>query len=252
MKVVIIEDEPLAAKNLQRLLQDIDTTIEVIAVIDSVSGALKWLKSNTLPDLFFMDIQLSDGVSFDILSQISIDKPIIFTTAYDEYAIRAFKVNSIDYLLKPIDKTDLKLALDKYHKYYENSGKTTDINSLLETINKQSNKYKERFLVHHKSGLMPIPAKEVAAFYKDPIIYLLTTDGQRYVTDFNTVDEIEELVNPVSFYRANRQMLVNKSSVLNMTKHHTGKMELKIKGHESLIIDISREKAQEFRVWVED
>lgn len=251
MKAAIIEDEPLAAKNLQRLLREIEPTIEVVVLLDSVSSAVSWLRSNTHPDLFFMDIQLSDGVSFEIFSQIAIEKPLIFTTAYDEYAIRAFKVNSIDYLLKPIDKRDLELALDKYHKYHENGTQIIDIKALLETITKQTSKYKDRFLVHHKSGLMPIPAKDVIAFYKDPIIYLLTTDGQRYVTDYNTLDEIEELINPVSFYRANRQMLVNKASVLTMTKHPTGKMELKLKGHENIHIEISREKAQEFRAWVE-
>jgi DNA-binding LytR/AlgR family response regulator len=252
MKVLIIEDEPLIAKNLQRLLRELEPEVEVLGVQDAVAGAVQWLKSNEAPDLLFMDIQLSDGVSFDIFEQVAIDKPVIFTTAYDEYAIRAFKVNSLDYLLKPIDKAELQKALTKYHKYFEAQiGNPTDITAIVDTLRQKTVKYKERFLVHHKSGMIPLGSDDISIFHKDQIIYLHTTDGQKYVTDYDTVDEIEEVVNPARFYRANRQTLINKNAVVSIQKHFSGKIEAKVKGHESLTIDISREKAQDFKTWLE-
>ena len=254
MKVLIIEDESLIAKNLQRLLREVMPDVEILAVIDSLSAAVKWLRSNPHPDLLFMDIQLSDGVSFDIFTQVSIDKPIIFTTAYDEYAIKAFKFNSIDYLLKPIDKADLKTALDKFHRLYEQSaGKQSEIMELVSILNsKRPVPFKERFLVHHKSGFIPIQSDLISVFLKDQIIYLLSTSGQKYVTDYNTLDEIEELVNPLSFYRANRQTLINKSAVESIQKHFSGKVEVKVRGYADMIIDVSREKAQDFKNWLEN
>ncbi len=254
MKVLIIEDESLIAKNLQRLLCEVAPDVEILAVIDSVSAAVKWLRSNPHPDLLFMDIQLSDGVSFEIFTQVSIDKPIIFTTAYDEYAIKAFKFNSIDYLLKPIDKADLKTALDKFHRLYEQSaGKQSEIIELVSILNsKRPVPFKERFLVHHKSGFIPIQSDLISVFLKDQIIYLLSTSGQKYVTDYNTLDEIEELVNPLSFYRANRQTLIHKSAVESIQKHFSGKVEVKVRGYADMIIDVSREKAQDFKNWLEN
>jgi len=254
MKVLIIEDEGLIAKNIQRLLREAEPGIEVLAVLDSVSGAVKWLKTNEHPDLLFMDIQLSDGVSFDIFSQVQIDKPIIFTTAYDEYAIKAFKHNSIDYLLKPIDKADLKAALDKFHRLFDRpSGRQSEIVELVALLNsKLPIPYKERFLVHHRSGYLPVKSDAISVFYKDQIIYLLAIDGQKYVTDYNTLDEIEELVNPANFYRANRQTLINKSAVESIQKHFSGKIEVKVKGHADVVIDVSREKALEFKNWLEN
>jgi DNA-binding LytR/AlgR family response regulator len=253
MKVLIIEDETLIAKNLLRLLRDVAPDAEIVTVIDSVRAAVAYLQNNGHPDLIFMDIQLSDGVSFDIFSHVQIDKPIIFTTAYDEYAIKAFKHNSIDYLLKPIDKTELKGALDKYHRLYEHgSGKQSEIMELVSLLNARPPiPFKERFLVHHKSGYVPVSAASVSAFYKDQIIYLLSATGQKYVTDYNTLDEIEELVNPMDFYRANRQTLINKPAVELIQKHFTGKIEVKVKGYEDMPIDVSREKAQEFKTWLE-
>ncbi|MCW3125474.1 MAG: two component transcriptional regulator, LytTR family [Bacteroidetes bacterium] len=253
MKVLIVEDESLIAKNLQRMLKEVAPEAEVLAVTDTVKGTVKWLAANPAPDLIFMDIQLGDGVSFDIFSQTSIDRPVIFTTAYNEHAIRAFKYNGIDYLLKPVDKKELKAALDRFHKLYgDNNAKQPEIKELISLLtSKQAIPHKERFLVHHKSGYIPIHKDMISCFYKDQIIYLLASDGQKYVTDYNTLDEIEELVDPVSFFRANRQTLICKSAVESLQKHFTGKIEVKAKGHDATIIDVSREKAQEFRHWLE-
>ena len=252
MKVLIVEDEALIAKSLQRLLKEITPEAEVLVVTDTVRGTVKWLKANSAPDLIFMDIQLGDGVSFDIFSQVSIDRPIIFTTAYNEYAIRAFKYNGIDYLLKPIDKTELKAAMDKYYKMYKgNAAKEINVDELVSLMSgKKTIPYKDLFLVHYKSGYVPVLKDSISCFHKDQIIYLLASDGQKYVTDYNTLDEIEELVDPVSFFRANRQTLICKDSVESLQKHFTGKIEVKVKSHET-IVDVSREKAQEFKQWLE-
>jgi DNA-binding LytR/AlgR family response regulator len=253
MKVLIIEDEALIAKNLQRLLGEVADDVEVLAVTGTIAATVRWLRDNPAPDLLFMDIQLSDGVSFDILAQVQVLSPIIFTTAYDEYAIRAFKHNSLDYLLKPIDRDELKTALDKFRRIYgHHTDRQSDIVELISMMtSKKTLPAKERFLVHHGLGLIPVRTEDISYFCKDQIIYLMATDGQKYVTDYNTLDEIEELTDPASFYRANRQTLVSKTAVASLQKHFTGKIEIKAKGHD-MTIDISREKAQDFKNWLEN
>ena len=253
MKGLIIEDEVLIANNLHRLMREVAGDVEVLAVTGTIAATVSWLRDNPTPDLLFMDIQLSDGVSFDILAQVKVQSPIIFTTAYDEYAIRAFKHNSLDYLLKPIDRDELKIALDKFRRIYgHHTDRQSDIVELISMMtSKKTLPAKERFLVHHGPGLIPIRTDQVCCFYKDQIIYLLTTDGQKYVTDYDTLDEIEELTDPIHFYRANRQTLVAKAAVESLQKHFTGKVEVTVKGH-NIIIDVSREKAQDFKNWLEN
>jgi DNA-binding LytR/AlgR family response regulator len=253
MNVWIIEDEALIARSLEKVLREIDNTIQVAVVLDSVVSAVQYFKNNLHPDLVFMDIQLSDGVSFDIFNQVKIECPIIFTTAYNEYAIRAFKVNSVDYLLKPIDKNDLINALEKFRKFYATKDNSLqNLNSLAKDYflpNKV--KFKERFLVHFKNGLIPITSDKVAYFLKDQIIYLFTHDGQKYITDYSTIDEIEELVNPAVFFRANRQTLLQIAAVDSYHKHATGKLEVSVKGNSLLPLEVSREKAGDFKTWIE-
>jgi DNA-binding LytR/AlgR family response regulator len=255
MNVIIIEDESLIAKNLQRLLHEIDAGIKVIAVLDSVASSVKWLNTNPHPDLLFVDIQLSDGISFDIFSQVKMDKPVIFTTAYNDYAIRAFKVNSVDYLLKPIDKEYLQAALEKFKKHYQ-SGVVGDVTGqlkdLMQTLaNPSEKKYKERFLAHYKSGIVPLPENKVAYFFKDTIIYLVTVDNEKLVTDYSTIDEIEEVVNPKKFFRSNRQSIIQIDQVETYKKHDTGKIEVHLKCDKTLHIDVSREKANDFVNWLD-
>lgn len=254
MKVVIIEDENLIAKNLQLQLKQIDSGIEVMAVLGSVSATVNWVKNNPQPDLYLMDIQLSDGISFDIFSMVDIEKPIIFTTAYNEYAIRAFKVNSIDYLLKPIDKEYLTRALNKYKKLHAESISflPLQIKELLSGMAHQDvPKYKERFLAHYKAGIVPIPENRVAYFVKDTIIYLITTDNEKLVTDYYTIDEIEEVVNPTRLFRANRQTIIHVNQVDTYKKHDTGKIEVHLKCDKLVRIDVSREKANDFVNWLD-
>jgi DNA-binding LytR/AlgR family response regulator len=199
-----------------------------------------------------VDIQLADGLSFEIFDQIEIIAPVIFTTAYDKYALQAFKVNSIDYLLKPINKEDLQKALQKLEKIRYSSALTKQqIQMLVNSMSAAQKRYKERFLVHDKGGMAPIPADEVAYFIKESLIYLVTKDHQRFVTDFNTLDELEDIVNPQKFFRANRQMLLHKDQVMNYKKHYTGKMTVHIKIDPKLEVDVSREKSHEFLNWLE-
>jgi two-component system LytT family response regulator len=255
MNVIIIEDESLIAKNLQRLLREMEPELNVLAVLDSVAASVSWLNANPHPDLLFVDIQLSDGVSFDIFNRVKVDRPVIFTTAYNEYAIRAFKVNSVDYLLKPIDKELLQTALNKFKQHYQSApvgGVTEQLKDLMQTLaNPAVKKYKERFLAHYKSGIVPLPESKVACFIKETIIYLVTTDNEKLVTDYNTIDEIEEVVNPQKFFRANRQSIIHVDQVETYKKHDTGKIEVHLKCDKTLHVDISREKANDFVNWLD-
>ncbi len=259
MKILIIEDEPLVAKNLEKLVQDLEPSAIILATIGSVKETLTWFKIHQTPDLVLSDIQLSDGVSFDIFQEAEVNCPIIFTTAYDEYAIRAFKLNSIDYLLKPIDKSELKCAFDKFKKnsqavksdvYQEQLG------SLLSDLKNRvaTPKYKTRFTAHHHRSIVAIPESKVACFYRDEVIWIQTfTEGetQKLITDYNSLDEVEELLNPEQFFRANRQFIVNKTAIESYRTHFTGKIELRLLVPSKEEIIISKEKAHQFRGWFE-
>jgi len=261
MKILIIEDEPLVAKNLERLVKDIEPTAMLLNTIGSVKEALEWFQSNTEPDLILSDIQLSDGVSFDIFQETSLNCPIIFTTAYDEYAIRAFKLNSIDYLLKPIDKTELTCAFDKYKRSRNISQSDlyqSQLGDLLHDLRNRAGiqKYKTRFTAHHQRSIVAVPEVRVGCFYRDEVIWLQTlaegdSNSQKLITDYNSLDEIEELLNPDQFFRANRQFIVNKNAIESYRTHFTGKIELKLLISTKEDIVISKEKAHQFRGWFE-
>ncbi len=259
MNILIIEDEPLVAKNLEKLVQELEPTAVLMATIGSVKETLNWFKTNPVPDLILSDIQLSDGVSFDVFQEADLGCPIIFTTAYDEYAIRAFKLNSIDYLLKPIDKAELKCAFEKFKR---NSGvsKADDYqeqlgNLLIDLKSKVvAQKYKTRFTAHHQRSIVAVPDSKVACFYRDEVIWLQTLgekETQRLITDYNSLDEVEELLNPQDFFRANRQFIVNKLAIESYRTHFTGKIELKLQVPAKEDIIISKEKAHQFRGWFE-
>ncbi len=252
MKVVIIEDEALNVKSLKKLIKQIKPDADVVNELDTVAASVEWFKTHPQPDLVFMDVQLADGISFDIFKQVEITAPIIFTTAYDKYAIHAFKVNSIDYLLKPIDEPSLRKAFEKYERITANTQLFNEqLKMLLGSVRNPSKQYNERFLVHDKGGMAPVQADDVAYFIKESIIYLVTNSNQRLVTDYHTLDELEEIVNPEKFFRANRQMLIHKTQIANYKKHYTGKMTVHIKLDPKMEIDVSREKSHEFLNWLE-
>jgi two-component system, LytTR family, response regulator len=249
MKILIIEDEPLVAKDLENLLRKIDGKIHVEGVLSSVESAKKWFSSNPLPDLILSDIQLSDGISFDIYETLHLNCPIIFTTAYDDYAIRAFKLNSIDYLLKPIDSTELTAAISKYRSLTSESILSEQLKSLMGSWNQQPHKkYKERFLSLHRNTLVPVTQNEIAFFHKEELIYLQTMANERYISDHQTMDEIESLLNPEFFFRVNRQFIIHIQSIGRIKTTHKG-LTVQLKPPFNTEIDISREKAVAFKTW---
>jgi two-component system, LytTR family, response regulator len=254
MKAIIIEDEPLVAKDLQKLLSQLLPNVEILCILDSVKSSVHYFTSHPEPDLLFMDIQLSDGVSLDIFKQITLKCPIIFTTAYDEYAIRAFKVNSIDYLLKPVDKNELKHALEKYTAIGTPPEEAiqNQLENFLKQITIQTNNpiYKERFTAHYGKSFLVIDQHKIAYFQKENLIYITTTDKQQYITDFQTMEEIDELLNPKFFFRANRQFIIHLHAVESYRADSYGKLAVKLKAPINLTIDISREKAQSFKQWL--
>lgn len=255
MKILLIEDEALVAKNLENLVKQLEPTSTLLATIGSVKETLDWFKNNAELDLILSDIQLSDGVSFDIFQEIQPQCPIIFTTAYDEYAIRAFKLNSIDYLLKPIDKDELRSAFEKFKKLtnVESNGFKEQLNHLLYDLENRATlpKFKTRFTAHHQRNIVAITIERIACFYRDEVIWIQTTDNQRLITDYNSLDEIEELLNPEIFFRANRQFIVNKNTIESYRTHFTGKIELKLVVSAKEEVVVSKEKAHQFRGWFE-
>jgi two-component system, LytTR family, response regulator len=249
MKILIIEDEPLVARDLENLLRRIEPNAQIETTLSSVESSKKWFTSNPQPDLILSDIQLSDGISFDIFEKIHLTCPIIFTTAYDDYAIRAFKLNSIDYLLKPVDGTELSAALAKYRSLSSESILAEQLKSLMSTWNQQPHKkYKERFLSLHRNTLVPVTQQEIAFFHKEELIYLHTLSNERYISEHQTMDEIESLLNPEFFFRVNRQYLIHIQSVGRIRTTHKG-LTLQLKSPFNTEIDISREKAVAFKSW---
>lgn len=253
MNVVIIEDEMLVAKDLIKLLSKVDQELKVVAVLESVEASKNYFAHKDLPDLIFSDIQLADGVSFDIFKDTTIHCPIIFTTAYDEFAVAAFKLNSIDYLLKPVDEDDLKKALVKFKKVQGNQGKdlTLQFQQMLEQLKGEKKKFKTRFTGHLGKAIIAVQEDLVSYFTKDALIFLVTHDNKQIVTDYQSLEELEEMLNPEKFFRANRQYIININAIDNIKTHFTGKLNVTLKEPLKAEVTVSREKAAEFKKWFE-
>ena len=254
MKAVIIEDESLIAQELQNKIGEVAKDVQVVEKLPSLKTARRWFMQNAEPDLLFMDIQLSDGVSFELFDQFQLRCPVIFTTAYDEYAIRAFKVNGIDYLLKPIDEEDLGKAIEKCRKYIKGaSDNQPALQELMQALQNNagnpSTLYKEKFIVQVRHQWIPINTADIACFSRENLNYLHTFSGDKYILDYTTLEEVEELLNPRIFYRANRQYIVHIDSIQSVKPHENQKLTLLLKAPLKLEIDISREKAPAFKKW---
>ena len=253
MNAIIIEDENLIAKELQYKIAEVAPDVKIKEVLPSVKTSYKWFMENPEPDLIFADIQLSDGVSFDIFERYNISCPVIFTTAYDEYAIKAFKVNGIDYLLKPVDEEELKKAIDKARTILQSKAAyPRDVQELLKMLaNPQAaaNAYKEKFVVKVRNNWLPILTKDIACFYRDNLNYLLTFNGDKYILDFATLDEIEELLDPKIYYRTNRQSIIHIDSIGSIRPEENQKLIITLKEPLKMQQDISREKAPAFKKW---
>jgi len=255
MNAIIIEDENLVARELVKKIGEVGPDIKIQATLSSLKSARNWFRENAEPDIIFMDVQLSDGVSFELFQSFNLQCPVIFTTAFDEYAIQAFKTNGVDYLLKPINKDELKKAIEKCRRLLQNKQPLSqDMANLLAAFApgtlQQAGK-KEKFIVNFRHTLLPVKTNDIAYFVRDQLIYLCTFDNQRHILDYPTLEEIEEVLNTGKFYRANRQYIVNENAIKSVYAHPTGKLTLKLTTQPSLEIDISREKAPAFKKWLD-
>ncbi len=255
MKVLIIEDEAPASRRLQKLIGEIDTTIEVITVLDSIESSVAWLQQNPTPEVIFMDIQLADGVSFEIFEQIKIQTPIIFTTAYDEFSLRAFKVNSIDYLLKPINKEELAQSIHKFQQLKDHL--STDhyqqqLGNLLDSLQPNKASYKNRFLVKLGDRLESVSEENIGYFQaRDKMVLLITQNGKKYPVDYS-LDDLERLLHPDYFFRINRQFVVRIDAIQSIHSYFHGKLKIVLapKVNDQDIV-ISREKSAQFKQWLD-
>ncbi|MGB3181648.1 MAG: LytTR family DNA-binding domain-containing protein [Cyclobacteriaceae bacterium] len=253
MRVLIIEDEQPAVRHLVNLLAKYAPGAEVVGALDTVSGSIEWLGSHPSPDLILSDIRLADGLSFDIYSQHPVSSPIIFTTAYDKFAIQAFKLNSVDYLLKPIDGDELKAALDKYHHSQNpaSATSTTDLEQLAASLKKLTQGYKSRFVVRIGERLKAIETQDILYFYsKDKITFIKTTDGKRHVVDY-TLEQLDSLLNPEEFFRVNRQHIVRFEAIADMVYYSSTKLKLTLQHQEENEIFVSRQRLGDFKDWLD-
>ncbi|AQG79404.1 LytR/AlgR family response regulator transcription factor [Spirosoma montaniterrae] len=250
MTVLLIEDEQAAARRLTRLLLDIDPTLQIGPALGSVAAAVMHLQTQPHPDLILSDIQLSDGLSFAVFRQVEPRCPIIFTTAYDEYAIQAFKLNSLDYLLKPIVATELQAALAKFRKLTQSQSPSVDYQQLWQALNQSQRTYRQRFLISYRDTYRTIPASEVAYFYSEnKITRLVCPDGKWYPLT-ETLEELAEQLNPNQFFRANRQYIINLTSIVTIHKHFNGRLKVDLQPPIPDDLFVSRERADEFRNWL--
>lgn len=251
MKAIIIEDEVIAAQSLQQLITEVDPSIQITSTLQSIDESIEWFHSNAMPDLVFMDIHLADGSSFNILDEVDISCPIIFTTAYDEYALKAFNVNGIAYLLKPINKADLERAITKLKKLSASPSENIDaINKLLSSFKEYTPTYRSYFLVPKKDKLIPLATADIAYIYIDAkLVKAVTFSDKSYYLD-QTLDELVAQLNPKLFFRANRQYIVARKAVKDLTLWFGSKLivNLTIQIPEKIVV--SKAKTSEMKKWV--
>lgn len=251
--ILLIEDEAHNMRLLQGMITKLRPHWKVAATFESVKSTVQWLKGNPMPDLIFMDIQLADGLCFAIFDQVEVKSMVIFTTAFDNYAIRAFKVNSIDYLLKPFKDAELESAILKFEKFKSLSEPALpghDYQELLEAIRRGEKKYRKRFLIARGSGFEKVETDQIAYFYNEHrITRAFTFQGNSHVVDFS-LDALEEQLDPENFFRANRQLVVNIQAVERIENHFGGKLKLKLIPPLEGDPMVSRLKAMAFRQWL--
>jgi len=249
-KILILEDEKLNSERIKRLILKIRPDAEIIDVLPSVKKAVSWLSENQCPDLIMMDIQLADGLCFEIFNLASVTCPVIFTTAYDEYAIKAFKYNSVDYLLKPIEKNELEAAIIKFENSVQYStSQQPKIEELLAYI--QPKEYRQRFLIPYRDGYRKINTEDVAYFYSNMNINYAKLFNGEEVTVSQTLETLEQELDPKNFFRANRQYIIHVNSIENVHNFFNGKLKLKIKQNKDEDIVVSRTKASSFKLWLD-
>lgn len=254
MNILIIEDEELAARRLIKLIKAVDKSANIIDVIESVELSIEWFQKNEHPELIFLDIQLSDGLSFNIFKKVEVNSPVIFTTAFDEFALKAFELNSVDYLLKPIDKEKLRQSIKKYKKVKQSFTKNEinfDARKLLEALQKNESEYRTRFLVNKGSSLIIIDIDAIAYFFtEDKLVFIITHDNKKYSIN-STLDKVEKELEPKMFYRVNRQYFVSVKSIKEIYNYFNYKLKLELNpkpASEEIII--SKSKCADFKSWI--
>ncbi len=251
MNVIIIEDEKPSARRLQRMLNVLDVKAETM--LHSVEESIAWFQNNKHPDLIFLDIQLSDGLSFEIFEAIEIKSAIIFTTAYDEYALQAFKLNSIDYLLKPIDDEELAKAVNKYKdRLTQNHSVTLDFNDIKKLlINPIDREYKKRFSIKVGQHLKLINIEDIECFYSENKgTYLYTKEGRNYLLD-TTLEQLEDELEPQTFFRINRKFFVNINAIKDMVSYTNSRLQIKLNSYNDQDVIVARERVKDFKAWLE-
>ena len=257
MKVFIIEDEELAVKKLRKTLNAVDESAEVVGVADSIRSSVNWLQNNPSPDLILMDIELCDGQSFEIFDKVDVKSTVIFTTSYDEFALKAFKVNSVDYLLKPVQKDDLQVAIDKYKKIktlYKDSNESPVLNieNLVKELQQkmQGKEYRKRFLVKQAQKLVSIETDQIAYFYSDGRLnFFKTFDNKKFVVDY-TMDELEDMLDPEKYFRISRSFYVSINSVDQIHDYFGNRLMLYLKPLVDKEALVSRERVSDFKKWL--
>lgn len=251
MNVIIIEDEKPSARRLQRQLKTLN--LEAETMLHSVEESIEWFQNNPHPDLIFLDIQLSDGLSFEIFETIDIKSAVIFTTAYDEYALQAFKLNSIDYLLKPIDDDDLEIAVNKYKaRAPQKQGVTLDFDDIKKLlVNPIDRVYKKRFSVKVGQHLKLINVDDIECFYSENKgTYVYTTEGRNYLLDL-TLDQLGDELEPQTFYRINRKFFVNINAIKDMVSYTNSRLQIKLQTYKEQDVIVARERVKDFKNWLE-
>lgn len=247
LRVLIIEDEVPAATRLEGLLEESNQAVSIVACLESVEQAVKWLSENQA-DLIFSDIHLSDGLCFNIFEQIKVDVPVIFTTAYDQYAIKAFQVNSVGYLLKPFDLAELEEVLSKFNTYFNPAEK--DIRSLAQALKQEKPDYRKRFLVYSGDKIRTVDVSDAAYFYADQkLVFLMDVHGKRHTVD-QTLDKLENQLQPEQFFRINRQYIISYSAIDSMQAYSKGRVKIDLKPEAPKEAIVSIDRAGRFKLWL--
>ena len=250
LHIVIIEDEPAIARNLSYLINEIENDANVLVRLENIKESVKWFNNNNNYDLILSDIRLSDGLSFEIFQQVKINVPVIFITAYDEYALDAFRANGIDYILKPFDENNLKTALNKFKSFgSKNIFSQDDILKLLKNIKSVTPPHKQSLLVHYRDKLLPVNINDVQFFYSKNEIVHAYLQSIQYIID-GTLEKLEQQLNPLQFFRANRQFIVNRKALSEVHFYFNGRLFLKISPEPPEKILISKARAPEFKEWM--
>lgn len=250
MNVVIIEDEKFAADHLEKMILKYDKNIKIVAKLESVEDSKKWFLNNKESDLIFLDIHLEDGLSFSIFEEVKISSPIIFTTAFDEYAIKAFKLKSIDYLLKPIMQEDLNTSLEKYKNWNHSNKKFIDVDSLFELISNKGLKYKERISVNFGQKIKSFDINEVAYFYSEKgLSFMVTYNSIEYPVDYS-LDQLSKFLNPDIFFRINRQLIISMKSIKNIHVFPKSHLILELHPQCKKDVSVSLDKVTKFKKWL--